>query len=220
MIQAMWPRWRSLCRNRHLWRATKNYNDGTPQCGGPEATVSPSILASPYARFDSGHTVRQVRHRKPQLVKKMASEHGKRLMSFSLIGFAVFAAGLGVQVVLVQVADLPKVSVFVMQLFLSVQVNFLANYHWTWGDRDSPFWRSCWRYNIKRAAGTLLNAGLYPILIHLGMNYLAANTLLVAALTPANYLLGHFWTFAVESGQNLEGMSLEMRDQRSARTAT
>jgi putative flippase GtrA len=155
------------------------------------------------------------RHGKPQLVKRMTSEHGKRLMSFSLTGFAVFAAGLGVQVVLVQVAGLPKVPVFVMQLFLSVQVNFLANYHWTWGDRDSPFWRSCWRYNIKRAAGTLLNAGLYPILIHFGMNYLAANTLLVVALAPANYLLGHFWTFAVESGQNLEGMSLEIPAQKA-----
>jgi putative flippase GtrA len=133
-------------------------------------------------------------------------------MSFSLIGFSVFAAGLGLQVVLVQFADLPKVPVYVVQLILSVQVNFLANHSWTWGDRNSPFWRSCWRYNVKRAAGTLVNAGLYPILVHCGMNYLAANTLLVVLLTPVNYLLGHFWTFATDNDRAREHAPLDMSD--------
>jgi putative flippase GtrA len=126
----------------------------------------------------------------------MASEHGRRLVSFSLIGFGVFAAGLGAQVLLVQVAGVPAVPAYVMQVVLSVQANFLANYHWTWGDRNAPFWRSCWRYNVKRAAGTALSLSLYPMLIRLGMNYLVANALLVVVLTPANYVLGHFWTFA------------------------
>jgi len=33
------------------------------------------------------------------------------------------------------------------------------------------------------------------------MNYLVANALLVAVLTPANYVLGHFWTFSVGRAQ-------------------
>jgi putative flippase GtrA len=144
-------------------------------------------------------TARRGRHRKPPLSERIASEHGKRLLSFSLIGFGVFAAGLAVQIFLVQVAGLPKVEAYLFQLVLSVQVNFLANYSWTWGDRDAPFWRSCWRYNIKRASGVLVNLGLYPILIHFEMNYLVANTVLVVALTPVNYVLGHFWTFAADS---------------------
>ena len=122
-------------------------------------------------------------------------------MSFSLIGFAVFAAGLGVQVLLVQVAHVPAVLAYVTQLVLSVQANFLANYHWTWGDRNAPFWRSYWRYDVKRAVGTVLSLSIYPVLVRLGMNYLVANALLVAALTPANYVLGHFWTFSVGRGQ-------------------
>ena len=113
-------------------------------------------------------------------------------MSFSLIGFAVFALGLGVQVLLVQATHLAPVSAYVIQLVVSVQANFLANYRWTWGDRGAPFWRSCWRYNIKRVGGALLSLALYPLLIQLGMNYLIANVLLVIVLTPANYLLGHF----------------------------
>src|SRR5205814_3430081 len=59
---------------------------------------------------------------------------------------------------------------------------------------------SCWRYNIKRAGGALLSVALYPLLMRLGMDYLMANVLLVMVLTPANYLLGHFWTFTTGSG--------------------
>ena len=144
-------------------------------------------------------TTRRGRHRRPSPLRKIGSEHGKRLVSFSLIGFGLFAVGIALQAFLVQVAGIPKVEAFIIQLALLVQVNFLANYRWTWGDRDAPFWRSCWRYNLKRLAGILLNFAIYPILIDFGMNYLAANALLVVALTPVNYLLGHFWTFSANN---------------------
>jgi len=126
-------------------------------------------------------------------------------MSFSLIGFGLFAVGIFLEAFLVQVAGIPKVQAFIIQLALLVQVNFLANFRWTWGDRDAPFWRSCWRYNLKRLAGVLLNFALYPVLIHFGMNYLAANALLTVVLTPVNYILGHFWTFAAskETPENM-----------------
>ena len=40
----------------------------------------------------------------------------------------------------------PTVLAYVTQLVLSVQLNFLANFKWTWSDRNAPFWRICWRY--------------------------------------------------------------------------
>jgi putative flippase GtrA len=141
------------------------------------------------------------RHRKPSLVSRVASEHGKRLTSFSLIGFAVFALGICLQALLVRLMHVPAVPAYVIQVVLSVQANFVANLRWTWSDRDAPFWRSCLRYNIKRAAGTALSFALYPLLIKLGMNYLVANAALVVALTPANYVLGHWWTFASRDRQ-------------------
>jgi putative flippase GtrA len=136
------------------------------------------------------------RHRKERIVSRIASRHGRRLMSFSLIGFGVFVLGIFFQTFLVRALHVPAVPAYVTQLVLSVQLNFLANFKWTWSDRKAPFWRSCWRYNIKRAGGTLLSLALYPLLVRLGMNYLIANGLLVVLLTPANYILGHFWTFA------------------------
>lgn len=136
------------------------------------------------------------RHRKPGLILRIAAEHRKRLTSFSLIGFAVFALGICFQALLVRLMHIPTVPAYVAQVVLSVQANFVANLRWTWNDRNAPFWRSCLRYNIKRAAGTVLSLALYPLLIKLGMNYLIANGVLVVVLTPANYVLGHWWTFA------------------------
>jgi putative flippase GtrA len=130
------------------------------------------------------------------MVSRIASEHGRRLISFSVIGFGVFALGLLFQLFLVRALHVPTVPAYITQLVLSVQLNFLANFKWTWSDRNAPFWRSCWRYNVKRAGGTLLSLGLYPLLVKLGLNYLVVNGLLVVVLTPANYILGHFWTFA------------------------
>lgn len=141
------------------------------------------------------------RHRKPSLISRVASEHGKRLTSFSLIGFAIFALGICFQAFLVRLLHVPAVPAYVVQVVLSVQANFVANLRWTWSDRNAPFWRSCLRYNVKRAAGTVLSLALYPLLIKLGMNYLIANGVLVVLLTPANYALGHWWTFAARDQQ-------------------
>ena len=91
-----------------------------PTSGAPSPHAGRSTAAQ------AGYEERHERHRKP-LLRKVASEHGRRLVSFSLIGFAVFAAGIGVQVLLVQVAHVPAVLAYVTQLVLSVQANFLAN---------------------------------------------------------------------------------------------
>lgn len=161
----------------------------------------PTRLRSVFATAEPAQPRERGRHRKPSLISRVASEHGKRLTSFSLIGFAVFALGICFQALLVRLTHVPAVPAYVVQVVLSVQANFVANLRWTWSDRNAPFWRSCLRYNIKRAAGTALSLALYPLLIKLGMNYLIANGALVVLLTPANYVLGHWWTFASRDRQ-------------------
>lgn len=193
----------TICGSR-LGMAAKTAGNSVLIKGEPETLDPFSAAASLKSDVRSEprpdrRTTRRGRHRKPSLLRKIGSEHGKRLVSFSLIGFGLFAVGIALQAFLVQVAGIPKVQAFIIQLAFLVQVNFLANYRWTWGDRDAPFWRSCWRYNLKRLAGILLNFVLYPVLVDFGMNYLVANALLVVALTPVNYVLGHFWTFAANN---------------------
>ena len=103
---------------------------------------------------------------------------------------------------LVRTIHAPPVPAYMAQLVVSVEANFLANFRWTWKDRNVPFGRAFRRYNLKRAAGVLFSLSLYPFLIRLGMNYLLANALIVALLTPANYILGHLWTFAPEDSES------------------
>jgi putative flippase GtrA len=148
------------------------------------------------------------------MVPRIASHHRKRLTKFSIIGFSIFALGLCLQALLVRIIHLPAVPAYVIQLVLSVESNFLANYRWTWSDRHAPFWRAWRRYNLKRTAGVLFSLAVYPLLIKLGMNYLIANGLLVAVLTPTNYVLGHLWTFASKDRPAETGQSSEDHDVR------
>jgi putative flippase GtrA len=158
------------------------------------------------------------RHRKPSLISHLVSEHARRLTSFSLIGFGVFVLGICFQALLVRVMYVPAVSAYVIQVVVSVQANFVANVRWTWSDRKAPFWRACRRYNVKRAAGTALSLALYPLLIRLGMNYLIANGVIVVLLTPANYALGHWWTFAARD-RRLPGIKANEADSEGRRSS-
>jgi putative flippase GtrA len=155
------------------------------------SSPSPSLTLEPERQ-----SVRHGQHRKADRVPGAVARHSRRLASFSLIGFGVFALGVCLEALSVREGHMPKETAYVTQLLLSVQLNFLANYKWTWGDRKAPFWRSCFRYNLKRGAGTVLSLALYPVLVRLGVNYLVANALLVILLTPVNYILGHWWTFS------------------------
>jgi hypothetical protein len=44
------------------------------------------------------------------------------------------------------------------------------------------------------------------LLVKLGINYLVANGLIVILLTPANYILGHWWTFAARDQPSLDDL--------------
>jgi putative flippase GtrA len=127
---------------------------------------------------------------------RTVSAHWRKLTTFSIIGFSIFVFGLCFQALLVREGQVPAVPAYIAQLVLSVEANFLANFRFTWRDRHAPFWRAARRYNLKRGAGVLFSLMLYPLLIRMGMNYLMANALIVALLTPTNYILGHRWTFA------------------------
>jgi len=148
-------------------------------------------------------------------MRLVISAHWKRLSIFSIIGLSIFGFGLCFQALLVRAIHAPPVPAYMAQLVVSVETNFLANFRWTWKDRNVPFGRAFRRYNLKRAAGVLFSLSLYPFLIRLGMNYLLANALIVALLTPANYILGHLWTFAPEdseSGVDAPSADLERLD--------
>ena len=86
---------------------TYEYTPPIDRAAGAAVPVSVPTSLSRERHSELRHippATRRGRHRKPQLIRKISSEHGKRLTSFSLIGFGVFAAGLVAQVFLVRVA--------------------------------------------------------------------------------------------------------------------
>lgn len=134
----------------------------------------------------------------------LAGRHRVPFVTFGVIGAAVFAAGLGLQVLLVEVWHLSPVVSYVVLGAAAIQASFLLNRRFTWRDRDAPFWVACYRFNVQKIVTTILNFLMYIGLISLGVNYLVANVLTTAAFTLANYALGHSWSFADGRGSTAE----------------
>lgn len=161
--------------------------------GGPEPMWHLPLIRRGRHRRESAAT-RMIRVR----VRGPLARHGARLAAFGVIGAAVFAGGLLLQLGLVREAHCGPIASYVIQVFLSIQVSFLLNRWWTWRDRHAPFATALWRFNASKIATTILNFLLYTGLIWMKVNYLLANFLLTALFTLANYVLGDAWAFGAE----------------------
>jgi putative flippase GtrA len=78
--------------------------------------------------------------------------------------------------------------------------NFLWHEFWTWSDRPSfgnDRLRRLWRFHISNGLLSLIgNVLLMRFLVGaLGIHYLVANTLSIAALAVANFLLSELYVF-------------------------
>ena len=132
-------------------------------------------------------------------LRQLARRHGAKLAAFSVIGAAVFALGLVLQVILVQKARIDPVAAYVAQTAICIQVAYLLNRYITWRDRDVRFWAACLRFNIQRMIVTAPSVFVYAALTRLGMGYLIASAITTAAFTLLNYAVGHVWSFAPDS---------------------
>jgi cellulose synthase/poly-beta-1,6-N-acetylglucosamine synthase-like glycosyltransferase/putative flippase GtrA len=131
------------------------------------------------------------------LLRRLASgawEHRFRLVIFAVNGMNVFAVGLLIQVLLIRYAGMGHVPSYIVQTIASVQLSFLLSRFLTWGDRDTPILPALARFNIQQFAITGLGMAGYAGLEWFGMNYIAANIAVTAALTPVSFLSSHKWS--------------------------
>jgi putative flippase GtrA len=117
-----------------------------------------------------------------------------RLTIFGLNGTAVFAAGLMIQIVLVQYAGMAHVPSYIAQTVASIQLSFLLSQYLTWRDRSVTFLHGLARFNLQQLAVTGLGMAGYAGLDRLGMNYVVANVAVTALLTPVSFLSSHLWS--------------------------
>ena len=117
-----------------------------------------------------------------------------RLTIFGLNGTAVFAAGLMIQIILVQYAGVGHVPSYVVQTVASIQLSFLLSRYLTWRDRSVSFGHGLVRFNAQQLAVTGLGMAGYAVLDWLGMNYVIANVLVTGLLTPVSFASSHLWS--------------------------
>jgi putative flippase GtrA len=117
-----------------------------------------------------------------------------RLTIFGLNGTAVFAAGLMIQIILVQYAGVGHVTSYIAQTVASIQLSFLLSRYLTWRDRSVSFRHGLTRFNAQQLAVTGLGMAGYAVLDRLGMNYVVANVVVTGLLTPVSFLSSHLWS--------------------------
>ena len=105
----------------------------------------------------------------------------------------VIAVGLLIQVLLVRYEHMSHVTSYIAQTVTSVQLSFLLSRYLSWTDRDMGVVRALARFNVRQLGIAGVGMAGYAWLDRLGMNYIAANVAVTAALAPVSFLAHHGW---------------------------
>jgi putative flippase GtrA len=124
-----------------------------------------------------------------------------RPVVFTLVGIVGYAVQTAALWLLAGRAELPVVPATLLATELAVLHNFAWHVRWTWADRPAGPMATVLRllrFNVANGGVSLLGAAaLMPVFVHaLGLHYLLANLLTVAACAVVNYLAGDRWVFA------------------------
>ncbi|HEX3962630.1 MAG TPA: GtrA family protein [Trebonia sp.] len=181
---------------------------------GPFAGVSPSaqmmgLRHQQYiaeAQASAMNTALASSPRRPRGALSALWRARKRLLIFAANGLLVFVFGVAVQYALIHYWGMGHVKSYVIQTVLSVPVNFLLSRYLTWRDRHLGLGSALVRYNVQQLTSTGLGMAAYAGLEHFDMNYLTANVVVTAVLTPVSFVIGNQWSMAERSA------SLRLRD--------
>jgi putative flippase GtrA len=132
----------------------------------------------------------------------------RRLVLFNAIGLFVLIAGIGVQWAMVGPTGVTWS--YAIQAIFSIELSYLLNRYLTWRDRKAGS-ISLLKWHLQRAMSTVPNFLGYALLLHLGMNWLAANLTVTAAFIIVNYVVGDRWTFAQKKVKAAAVSGLEER---------
>ena len=124
--------------------------------------------------------------------RRVAVDHGRRLLRFALVGASGVAVNMGVLAMLVEVAGLPHLIAAALATEVAILSNFGLNDRWTFGDaRSCASWpQRAWRYNLVAAGGLLVSIGVTALLTQgVGWHYAVANLGGIGA--------GFAWNYAV-----------------------
>lgn len=131
-----------------------------------------------------------------------------KILQFGLIGGSVFAIGMAMLFVLVEVAGLTPLQANAIQLAVTFALNYQLNVTLTWRERTVSRLSSL-KFVASRGATTILNYYLFAWLVTLQfsytvasqtntvtIHYLSANVLALGVIMVLNYFISDLWAFA------------------------
>ena len=131
-------------------------------------------------------------------VISLATLRTARIFKFAVVGGAGVIINTSVLYLLSRWAGLPLVAASALAVELAAIANYLLNDNWTFAVR-SPSLRRFAKFNTASLAGLALNVLSVLVLTRLGLYFLVANLIGIAAGFAANYTLSVRWVWVREA---------------------
>lgn len=120
------------------------------------------------------------------------------LRIFRFLGVGGFCAGLSL-IMMYVLTSLIHINYLISTFITIIATNFIGFYlnkYYTFQTKKKLFWRELWKYYSVMLSSYILNVFAMYVLVDLvNIWYLYANILLMAILTPFNYLFHKKWSF-------------------------
>lgn len=117
-----------------------------------------------------------------------------RILKFAVVGGTGVIINTSVLYVLSRWAGLPLVAASALAVELAAISNYLLNDTWTFGVRSPSLWRFA-KFNTASLTGLALNVLSVWLLTRLGLNFLMADLVGIAAGFAANYAFSVRWVW-------------------------
>ena len=133
----------------------------------------------------------------------MVVMHIRRIIVFTVFGITGFFLGIALMHLFVSVMDMNATIAYIVQTIITVSINYVMNWRFTWGDRRAFFWYNAYRFGLSRITMIGLSTVLFAILVnYLGLNYQLVNIGLTLTSTTVTYVISHKWLFATTTPTN------------------
>ncbi len=120
----------------------------------------------------------------------------KTFLRYSIVGLSGTAVDFGGLLLLVEVGGMQPVVANVISVSLAIINNYLLNKFWTFSiEKKKKLKKEFAQFVVVSLVGLLINLLLLPLLIQLGIWYVAAKVLIIGIVVLWNFFGNALWTF-------------------------
>jgi putative flippase GtrA len=127
------------------------------------------------------------------LVMGLWRRHGDRLWRYLLVGLAGVVVNFAVLKAVWPLLHHTPSAADAVASEVAILANYFMNTRFTF--RTRPTWRTLLQFNLVLACGSLIQVGVFTLLVDLGVYYLLANLLAIPFNTVIGFVLSQVWVF-------------------------